>query len=132
MEATIEERARTSQRHEAREQNAPAEHSPSPRRYVDQSVYPLSFYLLLSNIGLCPTIAAEVYLSSRRDAGKLYSESYAHVSVMFASIPNYLDFFTEEEIHQGGVNCLKILNEIISSYDKVRMNVYEYEVLYAL
>ena len=38
---------------------------------------------------------------------------------MFASIPNYLDFFTEEEIHEGGVACLQILNEIISGYDRV-------------
>lgn len=64
----------------------------------------------------CP---AEVYLSSRRDVTKLYSESYNNVSVMFASIPNYMDFFTQEEIHEGGVTCLKILNHIIYAYDKV-------------
>lgn len=41
------------------------------------------------------------------------------MAVMFASIPNYLDFYTEAEIHQGGVICLKILNEIIAAFDKV-------------
>ena len=38
---------------------------------------------------------------------------------MFASIPNYMDFYSEAEIHQGGVTCLKILNEIIAAFDKV-------------
>ena len=63
---------------------------------------------------------AEVYLSDhRRGTGKLYSESYTSVAVMFASIPDYLDFYTEEEISEGGVICLKILNEIISEFDKL-------------
>ena len=62
---------------------------------------------------------ADIYLSQRRETGKLYSESYESVAVMFASIPNYLDFYSEAEIHQGGVTCLKILNEIIAAFDKL-------------
>ena len=77
--------------------------------------------LLLQNI--LPEHVAEVYLSSRREPGRLYSESYQNVSVMFASIPNYLDYYSEAELNQGGVTCLKILNEIISSYDKVTIHI---------
>lgn len=53
----------------------------------------------------------------------MYSESYGNVAVMFASIPNYLDYYTEAEIYEGGVTCLKILNEIISAFDKVGRTV---------
>ena len=48
-----------------------------------------------------------------------YSELYTDVAVMFASIPNYMDFYTEAELHEGGVTCLMILNEIVSAFDEV-------------
>ena len=64
-------------------------------------------------------IPADVYLSEGRDPGKVYSELYTDVAVMFASIPNYMDFYTEAELHEGGVTCLMILNEIISAFDEV-------------
>lgn len=38
---------------------------------------------------------------------------------MFASIPNFSDFYTEENINNGGIECLRILNEIISDFDSV-------------
>ena len=38
---------------------------------------------------------------------------------MFASIPNFFDFYTEEGINNGGIECLRILNEIISDFDSV-------------
>ena len=41
------------------------------------------------------TIAADVYLSEGRDPGKVYSELCTDVAVMFASMPNYLDCYTE-------------------------------------
>ncbi len=78
--------------------------------------------MLLQNI--LPKHVADVYLSNRREAGKLYSEAYdAGVAVMFASIPNYMDFYTEEEINEGGVHCLKILNEIVAAFDKLLFKV---------
>jgi hypothetical protein len=60
-----------------------------------------------------------VYLAEGRETGKLYSEQYTNVAVMFASIPDYLEFYTDSEIHQGGVTCLMMLNDIISAFDKV-------------
>lgn len=50
---------------------------------------------------------------------ELYSQSYDEVGVMFASIPNFSDFYTEETINNGGLECLRILNEIISDFDSV-------------
>lgn len=50
---------------------------------------------------------------------ELYSQSYDEVGVMFASIPNFSDFYTEESINNGGLECLRILNEIISDFDSV-------------
>ena len=72
---------------------------------------------LLQNI--LPHHVADVYLSEGRDPGKVYSELYTNVAVMFASIPNYLDFYTEAELNEGGVTCLMILNEIISAFDEL-------------
>ncbi len=68
-------------------------------------------------------ILADVYLANRRDTGRLYSESYNAVAVMFASIPDYIDFYTDNDLHHGGggIICLKILNEIIASFDKVML-----------
>lgn len=51
---------------------------------------------------------------------ELYSQSYDEIGVMFASIPNFSDFYTEESINNGGIECLRFLNEIISDFDSVR------------
>ncbi|CDQ82967.1 unnamed protein product [Oncorhynchus mykiss] len=52
---------------------------------------------------------------------ELYSQSYDEIGVMFASIPNFSDFYTEESINNGGIECLRFLNEIISDFDIVQM-----------
>merc|ERR1719244_1843979 len=49
--------------------------------------------MLLQNI--LPQHVADEYLNSNRETGKLFSESYQNVAVMFASLPNFIDFFTE-------------------------------------
>lgn len=54
-----------------------------------------------------------------RHLQELYSQSYDETGVMFASIPNFSDFYTEEGINNGGIECLRILNEIISDFDTV-------------
>lgn len=50
---------------------------------------------------------------------ELYSQSYDEIGVMFASIPNFADFYTEESVNNGGIECLRFLNEIISDFDAV-------------
>jgi len=73
--------------------------------------------ILLQNI--LPQHVADIYLNSEREAGKLFSESYESVGVMFASLPNYINFFSEAEINQGGEKPLTVLNDIISSFDRI-------------
>lgn len=50
----------------------------------------------------------------------LYYQSYAQVAVLFASIPNFNDFYIELDGNNMGVECLRLLNEIIADFDEVR------------
>ena len=49
----------------------------------------------------------------------LYYQSYAQVGVLFASIPNFNDFYIELDGNNMGVECLRLLNEIIADFDEV-------------
>jgi hypothetical protein len=51
---------------------------------------------------------------------ELYSQSYDSVGVMFASIPGFADFYSQTEMNNQGVECLRLLNEIIADFDEVR------------
>lgn len=42
---------------------------------------------------------------------------------MFASIPNFNDFYIELDGNNMGVECLRLLNEIIADFDEVRLCV---------
>lgn len=50
----------------------------------------------------------------------MYSQSYDAVGVMFASIPGFADFYSQTEMNNQGVECLRLLNEIIADFDEVR------------
>lgn len=50
---------------------------------------------------------------------QLYSQGCANVCTMFASIPNFSDFYVELEGNNEGVECLRLLNEIIADFDQV-------------
>lgn len=52
----------------------------------------------------------------------LYYQSYAQVGVLFASIPNFNDFYIELDGNNMGVECLRLLNEIIADFDEVMNN----------
>lgn len=54
------------------------------------------------------------------DPQDLYYQSYSQVGVMFASIPNFNDFYIELDGNNMGVECLRLLNEIIADFDEVR------------
>src|SRR5947209_912671 len=49
----------------------------------------------------------------------LYHQSYSKVGVMFASIPNFHEFYMELDGNNQGVECLRLLNEIIADFDEV-------------
>lgn len=38
---------------------------------------------------------------------------------MFASIPNFSEFYVELEGNNEGVECLRLLNEIIADFDEI-------------
>lgn len=46
---------------------------------------------------------------------------------MFASIPNYKEFYDENDVNKQGLECLRLLNEIICDFDKVitKLNVFK-------
>uniref|UniRef100_A0AAV2KFY8 adenylate cyclase n=1 Tax=Knipowitschia caucasica TaxID=637954 RepID=A0AAV2KFY8_KNICA len=72
---------------------------------------------LLYNI--LPVHVARHFLDRSKNDEELYSQSYDEVGVMFASIAGFDDFFEEKEIKHEGVDCLRLLNEIISGFDEL-------------
>ena len=51
----------------------------------------------------------------------LYSEAYSYVCVMFASIPNFKEFYQQNSANKNGLECIRVLNEIIADFDLVRI-----------
>lgn len=41
---------------------------------------------------------------------------------MFASIPHFREFYDENDVNKQGLECLRLLNEIICDFDKVITN----------
>ncbi|XP_062548182.1 adenylate cyclase type 3 [Armigeres subalbatus] len=65
-----------------------------------------------------PMHVAEHFMGNRkRSHDDLYSQSYAEVGVLFASMPNFSDFYSEETVNNQGLECLRFLNEVISDFD---------------
>lgn len=73
--------------------------------------------ILLENI--LPSHVAQHFLAKNRSLQELYHESYPSVGVMFASIPNYKEFYDENDVNKQGLECLRLLNEIICDFDKL-------------
>ncbi|XP_070498799.1 adenylyl cyclase 78C-like isoform X2 [Chironomus tepperi] len=68
--------------------------------------------LLIKNI--LPEHVASYYLS-HEVSDDIYSKSHDMCGVMFASIPNFKDFYSEDL--ENGKACIRILNEIICDFD---------------
>lgn len=43
---------------------------------------------------------------------------------MFASIPDFKEFYTESDVNKEGLECLRLLNEIIADFDDVSAGTY--------
>ncbi|XP_031344444.1 adenylate cyclase type 6-like isoform X2 [Photinus pyralis] len=71
---------------------------------------------LLANI--LPVHVAEHFLNSDNN-DELYHEQCDFVCIMFASIPNFSEFYVELEGNNEGVECLRLLNEIIADFDEL-------------
>uniref|UniRef100_A0A3Q3FBE3 adenylate cyclase n=1 Tax=Labrus bergylta TaxID=56723 RepID=A0A3Q3FBE3_9LABR len=72
---------------------------------------------LLHNI--LPLHVARHFLDRSKYDEELYSQSYDEVGVMFASIAGFNEYFEQKEIKHEGVDCLRLLNEIIAGFDEL-------------
>ncbi|KPM02124.1 adenylate cyclase type 2-like protein 3, partial [Sarcoptes scabiei] len=74
--------------------------------------------ILLKNI--LPSYVVQKYLDNRSMfTNQIYSETYEFCAVTFASIPNFSDFYSENELNDNGLKCLQVLNEIICDFDQL-------------
>ncbi|XP_043962519.1 adenylate cyclase type 8 isoform X1 [Gambusia affinis] len=72
---------------------------------------------LLYNI--LPLHVTEHFLERSRHDEDLYSQSYDEVGVMFASVAGFDEYFEQKEVKHEGVDCLRLLNEIIAGFDEL-------------
>ncbi|XP_050719596.1 Ca(2+)/calmodulin-responsive adenylate cyclase-like isoform X3 [Eriocheir sinensis] len=69
---------------------------------------------------LLPAHVATHFLDNQfRNNMDLYHQSYSRVGVVFASIPNFHEFYTELAVNNQGTECLRLLNEIIADFDEL-------------
>uniref|UniRef100_A0A8C0FVB1 Adenylate cyclase type 4 n=1 Tax=Bubo bubo TaxID=30461 RepID=A0A8C0FVB1_BUBBB len=71
--------------------------------------------VLLENV--LPAHVAEHFLARNLKNEDLYHQSYDCVCVMFASVPDFKEFYTESDVNKEGLECLRLLNEIIADFD---------------
>ncbi|XP_038143389.1 adenylate cyclase type 8 [Cyprinodon tularosa] len=72
---------------------------------------------LLHNI--LPLHVVQHFLERSRHDEDLYSQSYDEVGVMFASVAGFDEYFEQKEIKHEGVDCLRLLNEILAGFDEL-------------
>ena len=70
---------------------------------------------LLKN--LLPLHVAKFFLERERDSEDLFAEARSNAGVLFASIPNFTEFYSEDV--NEGVECIRLLNEIIVDFDEL-------------
>ncbi|XP_041642524.1 adenylate cyclase type 7 isoform X2 [Cheilinus undulatus] len=73
--------------------------------------------LLLENV--LPAHVAALFVGENKKNEDLYYKSYDCVCVMFASVPDFKEFYTECDINKDGLECLRLLNEIIADFDEL-------------
>ncbi|XP_069939523.1 adenylate cyclase type 8-like [Cherax quadricarinatus] len=85
------------------------------RELTDMSECRLYNTQLLKNI--LPDHVANYFLSEDRKGEELFSKAYENVGVLFASIPNFTQFYSEDV--NRGMECIRLLNEIIADFDEL-------------
>uniref|UniRef100_H3AC32 Adenylate cyclase type 7 n=1 Tax=Latimeria chalumnae TaxID=7897 RepID=H3AC32_LATCH len=73
--------------------------------------------LLLENV--LPAHVAAHFIGENKKNEDLYHQSYDCVCVMFASVPDFKEFYTECDVNKEGLECLRLLNEIIADFDEL-------------
>ncbi|KAM4614475.1 LOW QUALITY PROTEIN: adenylate cyclase type 7 [Discoglossus pictus] len=76
--------------------------------------------LLLENV--LPAHVAAYFIGDNNLNEDLYHQSYYSVCVpLFASVPEFKVFYTECDVNKEGLECLRLLNEIIADFDELLM-----------
>ncbi|XP_068115729.1 adenylate cyclase type 7 [Hyperolius riggenbachi] len=75
--------------------------------------------LLLENV--LPAHVAAYFIVDNKMNEDLYHQSYDSVCVMFASVPEFKVFYTECDVNKEGLECIRLLNEIIADFDELLM-----------
>ncbi|XP_062997175.1 adenylate cyclase type 7 isoform X1 [Elgaria multicarinata webbii] len=73
--------------------------------------------LLLENV--LPAHVAAHFIGDNKLNEDWYHQSYDCVCVMFASVPDFKVFYTECDVNKEGLECLRLLNEIIADFDEL-------------
>ncbi|XP_076461589.1 LOW QUALITY PROTEIN: adenylate cyclase type 5-like [Babylonia areolata] len=74
---------------------------------------------LLANI--LPLHVAEFFLKNKikNELHTVYYQDINCAGIMFSSITNFSEFYVELDANQQGVECLRLLNEIIADFDEL-------------
>uniref|UniRef100_A0A8D8X293 adenylate cyclase n=1 Tax=Cacopsylla melanoneura TaxID=428564 RepID=A0A8D8X293_9HEMI len=73
----------------------------------------------MNNSAGCTVVNNNLNLAKNTLSQDLYHQSYSKVGVVFASITNYHEFYMELDGNNQGVECLRLLNEIIADFDEL-------------
>nr|XP_004565693.2 adenylate cyclase type 8 isoform X1 [Maylandia zebra]XP_004565694.2 adenylate cyclase type 8 isoform X1 [Maylandia zebra] len=79
-------------------------------------------------LNILPAHVAQHFLERDRNDEELYSQSYERVGVLFASLPGFSDFYEEKEVLHQHVECLRLLNHVISDFDELLDECYFQQV----
>ncbi|XP_069377112.1 adenylate cyclase type 8-like isoform X2 [Paralichthys olivaceus] len=77
-------------------------------------------------LNILPVHVAQHFLERDRNNEELYSQSYERVGVLFASLPSFSNFYEQRELVHQHVECLRLLNHIISDFDEEREDVWHH------
>ncbi|GAU99660.1 hypothetical protein RvY_10623-2 [Ramazzottius varieornatus] len=70
-------------------------------------------------LNILPAHVADHFLQIDRKNEDLYAELCDNACIMFAKITNFSEFYVELEANKEGVECLRLLNEILVDFDKL-------------
>ncbi|XP_055328638.1 adenylate cyclase type 5-like [Paramacrobiotus metropolitanus] len=70
-------------------------------------------------LNILPAHVAAHFMQSERKNEDLYSELCEDACIMFAKITNFSEFYVELEANNEGVECLRLLNEILADFDEM-------------
>nr|XP_033780772.1 adenylate cyclase type 4 isoform X1 [Geotrypetes seraphini]XP_033780773.1 adenylate cyclase type 4 isoform X1 [Geotrypetes seraphini]XP_033780774.1 adenylate cyclase type 4 isoform X1 [Geotrypetes seraphini] len=73
--------------------------------------------VLLENV--LPADVAQLFIGQNLRNEDLYHHSYECICVLFASIPDFKEFYSESDVNREGLECLRLLNEIIADFDEL-------------